>query len=175
MSKKDYKEHTDRRLAALKKDETMRDLYSADPRDSAELAGIFFQMMVDNVNDHPGTPTAKLFREADLNPEHPFAWDYLLKALAEIHYNRSKGHPKIQDEVFASRLRAKIKDIVKTRSKAPTDRQLAILLQTRHGQDYPTITTVPGFTSLLKRHRLAAEDIWADSHEDTRRERRTVR
>jgi hypothetical protein len=161
---KRYKEQIDRRLIDLKQDDVMRDLYKHDPRDSAQIAGDFFHIMADTVKDRPDSPTAKLFRKAELNPEHPFAWGYLIEALAEIHIvNRRSGRRKIQDKDFQRRLRTKVKEIMKPRSKPPTDRHLAILLQTRHGQDYPTIKTTSGFISLLKRHKIATADIWAAS------------
>ena len=156
------KVHVDRRLTHLKQDEMMRDLYKYDPRDSARVAGEFFHMMADTVKAKPVSPTAKLFRAADLNPEHPFAWGYLLDALAEVHFvNRPAGRRKVQDKDFKRKLKANVKEIMKARTKATNDHHLAILLQKRHGLDYPAIKTIEGFVSLLKRHKIAAADIWA--------------
>jgi hypothetical protein len=174
VAKKDYQPLIDRQLEQLKTNEVMRDLHSFDPRDSAERAGEFFHMMADLVNDQPDSPVAKLFHAADLNHEHPFAWGYLLMALAEIHFvRRKRGRPKIQDDAFKRKLRAIVSKIVKTRNKPPNDNHLATLLKERYGQDYPTITSIPGFNSLLRRHKIKSANVWAKSksRKNTRRTR----
>ena len=154
MPKKDYKPVTDSELKKLKADPIMRDLATMDPRDSAKEAGDYFHMVVDRITDQPDSWAAKLFQAADLNHEHPFAWDYLLTALGEIHFKRQKGAPKVQDDAFKRELQARVKKIVEGRNKAPNQNHLATLLKKHHGQDYPAISKISGFNSLLRRHEI---------------------
>jgi hypothetical protein len=149
MPKKDYKRVTDGEVKKLKADPIMRDL---DLRNSAQEAGDYFHMVADRITEQPDSWAAKLFQAADLNHQHPFAWDYLLTALAEIHFKRQKGAPVIQDDDFKRELQARVKKIVEGRRKAPNQNQLARLLLDRHGEDYPTVGKISGFNSLLRRH-----------------------
>lgn len=152
MPRKNYKKVTDGELEKLRADPIMRDL---DLRDSAEEAGDYFHMVADRIAFQPNSPAAKLFRAADLNHEHPFAWDYLITALGEIHFKRQTGGaPKTQDDVFKRDLQARVKKIVATRSKPTNRNQLAILMKKHHGQDYPAIESISGFNGLLRRHRI---------------------
>jgi len=132
-----------------------------DQESSSDAVGEIFQIASDIIAaGRRNSPIKKLFRESNLNFFDPYDWGYLLLLFAHIHYeNKKPGRPKIQAAAFRRQLKRHVQQLLIGRTKKLNDLQLATLFLARFGSRYPSIRTVPGVSSLLRRHEIWVDDL----------------
>jgi hypothetical protein len=133
-----------------------------DGDDEPESVGLMFAVVTYGLEDRPESSTVKFFKEANLNPYDPLDWSSAVAALTKEHYHRRKlGRRPRQDAAFVETLRKRIGELVSAESPLPNDHRLAQLCLEKLKDQYPNVTTVSGFTSLLDRHGIKATDFTA--------------
>jgi hypothetical protein len=91
MVTKNYKKRIDDGLAGLRTDKHL-DRKQYGPDTPAAKIGDLFQIVADLTEDFE--EGLQLFRDADLSPQNPFHFLYLVDMLAGVHYyDGKKGHP----------------------------------------------------------------------------------
>jgi hypothetical protein len=91
MSKKDYKKRIDDGLAGLRANRHIERRHYG-PGTPAAKIGDLFQVVADLAEDLE--EGLQLFRDADLSPQNPFHFLYLVDMLAGVHYfDGKRGHP----------------------------------------------------------------------------------